>query len=65
MVENFLNPGKKTDTQDAQRVPNKMKPKRFKPRHNTIKMAKVKETIEGSKRKTSGHLQGKPHKTIS
>ena len=42
MVENFLNLKKETDiqVQEAQRVPNKMNPKRLTPR---IKMAKVKD----------------------
>ena len=41
-VENSPNLGKETDIQghEAQRVPNKMNPKRSTPRHTVIKMAK-------------------------
>ena len=40
--EIFPNPGKETDiqVQEAQRVSNKMKPKRYKPRHTVIKTEK-------------------------
>ena len=46
MAENFPNL-KETDSkiQEAQRAPNKLNPKRTTPRHITIKIAKVKETI--------------------
>ena len=46
MTENF-NPRKETDiqVQEAQRVQNKMNPKRSTPRYITIKMVKDKETI--------------------
>ena len=45
MKENFPNLMKEMDTevQEAQRVPNKMSPKRPTPRHIIIKMAKVKD----------------------
>ena len=54
MAENFPNLKKETDIQiqEAQRVPNKMNPNRPTPRHIIIKMAKVKEDSEGSKKKT-------------
>ena len=44
MTENF-NPRKETDiqVQEAQRVQNKMNPKRSTPRHIIIKMEKVKD----------------------
>ena len=44
-VENSPNLGKETDIQghEAQRVPNKMNPKRSTPRHIIIKMEKVKD----------------------
>ena len=45
MKENFPNLAKEIDiqVQEAQRVPNKLDPKRFTPRHIIIKMAKVKD----------------------
>ena len=45
MKENFPNLVKEIDTQDqeAQRVTNKLDPKRNTPRHNIIKMPKVKD----------------------
>ena len=45
MKENFPNLVKKIDmqVQEAQRVPNKMDPKRTTPRHIIIKMPKVKD----------------------
>ena len=56
MAGNFPNLAKETDIkiQEAQRVPNKMKPKRPTRRHITIKMSKVKdkETIlKGTRKK--------------
>ena len=50
IAENFLNLGKKTDIQVqedvlVQRVPKKINPKRFTPRHIVIEMAKIKERI--------------------
>ena len=62
----FLKLKKETDfqVQKAQRVPNKINPKRSIPRHIIIKMAKVKENFKGSKRKTKIHKQGNPHKAI-
>ena len=45
MKENFLNLMKEIDiqVQEAQRIPNKLDPKRTTPRHIIIKMPKVKE----------------------
>ena len=45
MAESFSDLGKETDiqVQETQRVPNKMTPKRFIPRHIIIKMSKVKD----------------------
>ena len=45
MKENFPNLGKEIDiqVQEAQRVPNKLDPKRTTPRHIIIKMAKFKD----------------------
>ena len=45
MKENFPNLVKEIDIQvlEAQRVPNKMDPKRTTPRHIKIKMSKVKD----------------------
>ena len=45
MKENFPNLVKETDIQvwEAQRVPNKLDPKRTTPRHIIIKMTKVKD----------------------
>ena len=47
MKGNFLNLVKEIDiqVQEAQRVPNKLDPKRVTPRHVIIKMPKVKEKI--------------------
>ena len=45
MKENFLNllKGTEIQVQEAQRVPNKMDPKRAIPRHSLIKMPEVKD----------------------
>ena len=45
MKKNFLNVAKEIDieVQEAQRVPNKLDPKRTTPRHIIIKMPKVKD----------------------
>ena len=69
MTENFLNLVKETDTQvqEAQRVPNKMNPKKLTQRHIIIKMQKVRqrENLKSSKRKAVSYLQGSFHKTVS
>ena len=48
MTENFPNLEKKVDihVQEAQRIPNKMNPKRSTKRHIIIKMAKLKIKME-------------------
>ena len=45
VTENFPNLGKETDiqVQEAQRVPNRINPKRITTRHTVIKMAKIKD----------------------
>ena len=52
MAENFPNLKKETDIQiqEAQRVPNKINPKRPIPRHILIKMAKAKERFLNEKK---------------
>ena len=52
MAESFPNL-KHTDImiQEAQRSPNKLNPSRPTPRHVIIKMAKIKDSFKGSKRK--------------
>ena len=67
MKENFPNLVKEIDTQvqEAQRIPNKLDPKRTTPRHIIIKMSKVKENLKSSKRKTDIYLQRSTHKTIT
>ena len=66
---NFPNLVKEVDiqVQEAQRVPNKMNPKRPTPRHIIIKMQKVKdrENLKSSWRKVVSYLQGSFHKTAS
>ena len=57
MKNNFPNLAKEIDiqVQEAQRVPNKLDPKRTTPRHIIIKMPKVKDTervLKSSKSKT-------------
>ena len=53
--------------QEAQRVPNKMNPKRTTPRHIIIKMPKVKdkENLISSKRKTESYLKKSSDKPVS
>ena len=53
--------------QEAQRVPNKLDPKRTTPRYIIIKMPKVKdkESLKRSKRKAESCLQRSSHKTSS
>ena len=66
-MENFPILAKKIDiqAQEAQRVPNKMNPKRPTPRHIIIKMTKVKENLKSSKKKAFSYLQVSSHKTDS
>ena len=53
--------------QEAQRVPDRMNPKRPTARHINIKMpvVKYKENLKSSKRKAVSYLQGSSHKTVS
>ena len=66
MAENFPNIKKERDiqVQEAQRVPNKIKPNRLTPRHIIIKMAKVKdkESILKTARENQSQLQGNLHR---
>ena len=54
MKENSPNLAKEIDiqVQEAQRVPNKLDPKRSTPRHIIIKMPKIKDNLKSSKRKS-------------
>ena len=69
MKQNFHNLVKKIDLQaeEAQRVLNKMDPKRATPRHTIIKMPMVKdkENFESSKKKAKSYLQRSSHKAVS
>ena len=63
MKVNFPNLAKEIDikTQEAQRVPNKMDPKRSTPRYIIIKMPKVKERIlKATKQKELVTYKGTP-----
>ena len=67
--QHFPNLAKEIDiqVQEAQRVPNKLGPKRNTPTHIIIKMPKVKEreNLKSRKRKGDSYLQRSSHKTIS
>ena len=69
MKENFPNLVKEIDiqAQEAQRVPNKMDPKRNTPRHIITKKSKVKdkERIFKAAREQQSYLQRSSHKTVS
>ena len=68
MVENFPNLKKEDiQVQDAQKVPNKMNPKRPTPRHTIIKTAKFKDKkkVLNAAREKHSQLQGNPHKVMS
>ena len=69
MKENFPNVVKEIDmqVQEAQRVPNKLDPRRNTQRHIIIKLPKMKEgeNLKSSKRKGDSYLQRSSHKTIS
>ena len=67
---NFPSLGKETNiqVQEAQRVPNRINPKRTTPRHTVIKMAKIKDKerlLKSSKGKATSYIQGNSHKAIS
>ena len=67
MKENFPNLVNEivTQVQEAQRVPNKMDPKKATPRHIIIKMSKVREEQKSSRRKAESNLQRSSQKTFS
>ena len=70
MKENFPNLVKEIDIQfqEAQRLPNKLDPKRTTPRHIIIKMPKVKDKeriLKAAREKQRVYLQRSTHKTIS
>ena len=68
MTENFPTLVVEIDMQlqGAQRVPNKMDPKRPTLRHIVIKMPKVKyKDLKSRKSIAVSYLQGSPHKTVS
>ena len=53
--------------QEAQRVPNKIDPKRTTPRHIVIKMPKVKDKeiiLEAAREKADSYLRRSPRKTV-
>ena len=67
MTKNFPNLVKEIDIQlqEAQRVPNKMNPKRFTPRHIIFKMAKVKvkeRILKASREKQLVTYKGAPRR---
>ena len=65
IVENFPNMGKKivNQVQEVQRVPNRINPRRNKPRHTLMKLTKVKhKNIKSNKGKSTSNMQGKPHR---
>ena len=68
--EKFPNLAKEIDfqeVQEAQRVPNKLDPRKHTPRHIIITLPKIKEKriLKSSKRKGDHYLQRSTHKTIS
>ena len=70
MKENFSNLVKEIDiqVQEAQRVPNKLDPKRTTPRHIIIKMPRVKykeRTLQAAREKQGVTYKGVPHTTVS
>ena len=70
MKENFPNLAKEIDTQvqEAQKILNKLDPKRTTPRHIIIKMPKVKDKeriLKAAREKQRVYLQRSTHKTIS
>ena len=68
MKENFPNLAKEVDiqVQEAQRVPNKLDPKRTTPRHIIIKMPKLKERIlKAAREKETVTYKGVPIGLVS
>ena len=66
MKENFPKLVKETNiqVQEAQRVPNKLDPKRTTPRYIIIKIPKVKENLKTAREKSESYLQRSSHKII-
>ena len=69
MTENFPNLVKEKDiqVQEAQRIPNKMNPKRPMPKHIIIKTKKVKDkenVFKTAREKSVNYPQGNSHKTV-
>ena len=63
IVENFPNMGKKRVNQVQEVVPNRINPRRNKPRHTLMKLTKVKhKNIKSNKGKSTSNMQGKPHR---
>ena len=65
IMENFTNLAKEIDiqVQEAQRIPNKLDPKRNTPRHITIKMPNVKDkerTLKSAREKQRVTYKGVP-----
>ena len=70
MKENFPSLEKEIDSQEvqkAQRVPEKLDPRKHTPRHIIITSPKIKdkENLKSSKTKGDSYLQRSSHKTIS
>ena len=66
IVENFPNMRKEivNQVQEAQRVPNRINPRKNIPRHILLKLSKIKfkeNNIKSSKGKPTNNIQGKPH----
>ena len=69
-MENFSNLVKEIDiqVQEAQRVPNKMNPKRAKPRHTIIKMPKAKDKeriLKAAREKQRVNYKGVPIRILA
>ena len=65
MKENFPNPAKETDfqeVQEAQRVPNKLDPRKHTPRHIIITLSKIKEEriLKAAREKETVTYKGVP-----
>ena len=65
IVENFPNMGKEigNQVQEAQRVPNKIKPRRNKPKHILIKLSKIKykkQILKAAREKQQMSYKGFP-----
>ena len=71
MKENFPNQAKEIDfqeLQEAQRVPNKLDPRRNTQKHIKIRLPKIKDQeriLKAAKRKGESYLQRSSHKTIN